>query len=815
MSKKNILYRFSMALMFMCLFYSCMQKEESENSLAGIVEFVARPTNYNGQNVGTKATSVSDFENKIHNCYFLLFNNDGIRTFISEDLGNTLTTQRFSKQQLQQFGGGNLDSYTNSTACFIANVPKDVVEGIKTLEQLNGTVLDIAYSSADVIDIDTEESNKNSFFVVPEFDLDNDENTPSVQCIPMLGMTTCNLKTTDLFQISLKRLFAKISVNLSVTQNLSSFDLLAAHLYNLPTKVNLTEPTDPVSYESSWVKDASAFAVSQIEGTIDDDDIAGGAAGYGSSSYEFYFYAPEYFLQPLASTTKNYGNEKYKPQMYDEAKYPLFIRLFGTYKDQQLLGNNNIEANIKYDLYLGENASTNFTLKRNVHYTNNVIIKGITNNIEGTGETLDCRVEIKTTYDMVEILGQTANCYIIGKDGTYIYPACKGVYKGDLKNIPESLKCTKGTTLKVLKNDSPSRYTISNLTYDQETGEFSFEVTSNTSGGTFVSNDGNVILALIYEENGEEKIEWSWHIWLVSNATWNTDVFEMTPQTYPNGYMMLDRNLGARPTASQKNTAGVVTGLYYKYGHKEPYIDGKYWGGGESASYDWSGTDKAQTDPCPPGYRVPARSVWEHSTSPVAQYSTIYTAFEYWDDVYYPYSRYINGETLAPEQIVKTIKDGVDGFTLEYNVPVVGKKYSGADYVLMRLWEPRKYRNVTYSYVEKEKHGYLWSYERNNTLQYIYVENETSINCEVCVGTVVWETKTWFGMVESATCKSITWGGWSSMSDIASTVGGYSDLKEAVDNDIASKGYKNNSVRYNYSYVPPQDYGLQVRCVKE
>ncbi len=808
-----------MALISLCLLHACMQKEEPEN-LYGVVEFVVRPTKYNGQDVKTRATSVADFEDKIHNCYFLLFNNAGNRTFISNDLGNTLATQRFNKQQL----AGSLDAYTNSTACFIANVPKSVVEGITTLSQLNSVVLDITYSSVDVFDIG---NNKNSSFVVPEFDLDDNSTTESIQCIPMLGMNTCNLKTTDLFQISLKRVFAKISVNIRVTQNLSSFDLLAAHLFNLPTKVKLTEPANPASYESEWVKDASAFVVSQIEGPIDDDDISTGALGAGNSSYEFYFYSPEYFLQPRASSTANYGNEKYKPLMYDNSsdnpKYPTYIKLFGSYKDASISG-SSIEADVKYDLYLGENASTSFTLRRNMHYTNNITINGITNSVDGTGETLDCRVEI-TTHNMAEIYGQTANCYIIGKTGTYIYPACKGVFKGGLENIPESLLCSnsEGKTLKleILKNDNTSNK-ITNLAFNPESKEFSFDLTEMDGGtGLIGSNDGNIILGLTYMENGVKKIEWSWHIWVVNGAFWGTDAFEMTTQTYPNSYQMMDRNLGAKPTAGQKNTAGVVTGFYYKYGHKEPYIDGAYCGGGESSSYTWSGEEKAKTDPCPPGYRVPVSDVWKKANTtdpdPTKEHYSNWTtgdAFKFWGDHYYPYSGYVDANGKIQSQGYSR-PDTTSNFSCE--IPKTTSTYNSITY--LNYNPPLKFTNVKYSKYDINNLG--MAVGQDQEFRYSYVEKGTNIiSCKLQVGT--WsQSGSWYNRKYNAQYNSavqtLTGAQLKSLNEsyynrLVAVINGNDGSN--LDN-ILDGLFVDPEAAYEIRDIASTSYGYQVRCVKE
>lgn len=700
---------------------SCISLEDYETDAdrSKTIEFVCRPTSYDGQEVLTKATTVDDFENKVHNCYFMLYDNSGTRVYGPVDLNATLATQRFSKSEFK-LNVGELATYT---ACFVANVSKSIVDGLNTLSKVNSTVLDIAYSSADVSD--TDNSFKPSSFVVPEFVLE--DGGKAVQCLPMFGMQECNVAADDIFQISLKRLFAKVTVSVGLGSLTSSFDVMAAHLFNLPTKVKLSESSN----ESEWVEDVSSFLQQQIEGPIGHQITSS-----LSSAYELYFYVPEYYLNGRDDGSGNYGNEKFKPNMYDTDKNPVLFRLFGEYG-----GLTGGDTGVQYDLYLGENAATSFTLKRNKHYINSMVINGITNRIDGSGNTLDCRVTVSEEgLDEVEIIGQTANCYIIGKTGSYIYPACKGVHKGGLKNIPDNLKCTKGTTLKILYNDNSANQ-LANLAYNPESGEFSFDVTQMDTGtGARASNDGNLILGLVYDEGGVEKIEWSWHLWFINGAVWGVDAFEISTQNYPNTSVMMDRNLGSKPLLSQKSNPGIANGLYYRYGRKEPFLNGDYLGGGESENnvYTWDGDDKSQTDPCPPGYRVPKSDVWQAGSNgqepEVKHYSSLTAgdAFEFWDNVYYPYSGYVDENKVIQNQGYGT-RQTTEGYSV--NIPTSQSNLSSTskayyDY----LQGPVRFTNVTYSKYDIYNLGVLGA--RDNELRYSYIEKGTDIiSCTVEKGT--------------------------------------------------------------------------------
>lgn len=164
---------------------------------------------------------------------------------------------------------------------------------------------------------------------------------------------------------------------------------------------------------------------------------------------------------------------------------------------------------------------------------------------------------------------------------------------------------------------------------------------------------GNARIAA-YDAAGN--IIWSWHIWVTDRPV---------NEGYSNGYVAMDRNLGAVTTDHNTYRKGISawSGLYYQFGRKDPMFrepmeSGNQWGGVDENThpassdsrvtvaeahrhpmtyyYDGTGADgnwttdsensmnfwgyvsvrddivKTIYDPCPPGYRVPGNPIWEN-----------------------------------------------------------------------------------------------------------------------------------------------------------------------------------------------------------
>ena len=638
------------------------------------IEFIARPLGYNNQPVETKSAA-NDFENAIYSCYLLVFDNDEH----SLNYGNLI---QMTEASLNENIRLEARTASNVKACFLINVTKTFVENIKALNKpddesanpnhyLNTAVIDIEYSDHTASDSNPETK---GIIGIPSVDFGGSIGTK--KCLPMYGEWSGTITGKTIIQIPIKRLFSKVSVSLKMNRSdinalaNSYFEIKSYNINNLPKKVKLVSS----SSESLWAthKDPELYHLSfdNKNKSLLNDNLKLYNQGSTLSSFQeftFSFYAPEYYVSPTKSIT---NKPEFKPLNVDkESKCPIYLSLIGAYRP--LRGN---DTNLTYDIYLGNNNTDNFSLTRNTHYINYLEIRGMTNHSTQTDESyIDHRVHAENEFDVIKLFGETANCYLVKEVGTVRFPAIKGVFKGDIQgdNVPWC-ECD---SVKAYTTDN-SNIKLSTPTYDPTKREITFDVESMANG--------NVVIVIYHND----EIEWSWHFWLNSGFEIFNAELSVANHEYPNGSTMMDRNLGAA-TAAVTLLNDDEVGLYYKYGDKSPYIGGAYVGGGSYGGATWDpksdanqqDTTKAVNDPCPPGYKVPKKAVWEdfdiagnYETTLGGYLLTNLGDYNPVNDIYYPTSGYIS---TSGSKVSSELDETATPFNADdYVTPVIGSRYT-------------------------------------------------------------------------------------------------------------------------------------------
>ena len=263
---------------------------------------------------------------------------------------------------------------------------------------------------------------------------------------PMIGthlsnvsfdLTKTGSNSNSVATIPLKKLFSKIRFTMQVNADqvvagqTPKFQIKNVEVFNVPNKAILGRTVDannkPVygttasdDYVTEVVKnnnitdfyhyintgmDSEPFVISNFNKST----IYHSTSATTDDIIEFGFYIPEHKITPYSI---NYPNnieindkQKYKPLgvvshnngdgTTSSAKIATFIRIHGIYTDH----NGQIKQ-VSYDIYLGQNNTDDFTIKRNQLLNNKLVITGLTNykdaypDVEGN-ISIDHRVDIE------------------------------------------------------------------------------------------------------------------------------------------------------------------------------------------------------------------------------------------------------------------------------------------------------------------------------------------------------------------------------------------------------------------------------------
>ena len=193
---------------------------------------------------------------------------------------------------------------------------------------------------------------------------------------------------------------------------------------------------------------------------------------------------------------------------------------------------------VEYIVYLGENNTSSFNVRKGTKYSMNLTING--------DNEIDNRVRVYEGLYYGE-----ANSYIC--TGTQVtidvtpYRTSKslrhrytGIYAGD------EYKPHKAWILWQDTKDLIKSVTLNNTT-----------VTVNTSGSR-----GNAVIAIY---GRPDELLWSFHVW----CTEQPRVCDIAPNKYGRSYTVMDRNLGATSSSLGLQTS---YGLMYQWGRKDPFV---------------------------------------------------------------------------------------------------------------------------------------------------------------------------------------------------------------------------------------------------
>lgn len=211
----------------------------------------------------------------------------------------------------------------------------------------------------------------------------------------------------SVLQLHLTTFIAKLRFNISLdpiqkSDLVQRFQLKSYTVENIPT---LARVQMPASTDESAHRNGPFFSSSFTFGTVD-NGVNPVMQGSGSQM-SFWCYVPEHKVTPggnviYPTDIPEEDKQNFKPNWVTDNDHPIKVTLNGIYTDHR-----GVEKDVTYTLYPGANNYDDFFVVRNYEYIHNITIKGISNSKEGTGVSLDCRVDVEQNDFTFELERET------------------------------------------------------------------------------------------------------------------------------------------------------------------------------------------------------------------------------------------------------------------------------------------------------------------------------------------------------------------------------------------------------------------------
>lgn len=228
--------------------------------------------------------------------------------------------------------------------------------------------------------------------------------------LPKVNLNPDTPIASPLINIDLHSAYAKIYVSVSV--NATDYETLGIKSYFTPTNWQVFNVPTTVDFDADSNSDTEVIEAVAASGKFE------GIQAIDNDKVSFYFYLPERYLTgantfnyPFATDENNTVRkedeglrQKYKKDHLSINQKATYVKLSGVFSDYQ-----GHKKRVEYDLYVGENNYDDFNVRRNVLYSNNVVIRASkqSNDVEWDLVAYDGRVTFDESRFTVKLERET------------------------------------------------------------------------------------------------------------------------------------------------------------------------------------------------------------------------------------------------------------------------------------------------------------------------------------------------------------------------------------------------------------------------